>query len=84
MGESIGHEAMFAAAMVASLGAIGAGIGIGRVGGSACKAISMTKDAQAKKDINASMLITAAMVEGVALFSVLIGAIMLFGGRNLL
>jgi F-type H+-transporting ATPase subunit c len=58
------------AAIGAGLAVIGAGIGIGRIGGSAMEAIARQPEAQAK--IQTAMIIAAALVEGVALFGVVV------------
>jgi len=58
------------AAIGAGLAAIGAGIGIGRIGGSAMDGIARQPDAAG--DIRTSMIIAAALVEGVALFAVVV------------
>ena len=58
------------AAVGAGLAAIGAGIGIGKIGGSALTAIARQPEAVAK--IQTVMLIAAALVEGVALFAVVV------------
>lgn len=54
----------------AGLAAIGAGIGIGRIGGSAVEAIA--RQPEIAGDIRTNMIITAALVEGVALFAVIV------------
>ena len=54
-------------AIGAGLAAIGAGIGIGRIGGSALEGIARQPEAASK--IQATMLIAAAFVEAVALFA---------------
>ena len=54
------------AALGAGLAAIGAGIGIGKIGGSAMEAIA--RQPEASNDIRTNMIIIAALVEGVALF----------------
>lgn len=54
----------------AGLTAIGAGIGIGRIGASAVESIA--RQPEAVGDIRANMLITAALIEGVALFGVVV------------
>jgi F-type H+-transporting ATPase subunit c len=54
----------------AGLAAIGAGIGIGLIGGHAMDAIA--RQPEASGDIRANMIITAALIEGVALFGVII------------
>lgn len=60
----------------ASLGAgiaiIGAAIGIGRIGGTAMEAIS--RQPEAAGDIRSSMIIAAALIEGVTLFAIIICA----------
>ena len=56
------------AAVGAGLAVIGAGIGIGRIGGSAMEAIARQPEAASK--IQTAMIIAAALIEGVALFGV--------------
>ena len=58
------------AALGAGLAAIGAGIGIGKIGGSAMAAIA--RQPEASNDIRTNMIIIAALVEGVALFAVVV------------
>ena len=58
------------AAVGAGIAAIGAGIGIGRIGASAMEAIA--RQPEAIGDIRMSMIIAAALVEGVALFAVVV------------
>ena len=58
------------AALGAGLAAIGAGIGIGKIGGSAIEAIA--RQPEASNDIRTNMIIIAALVEGVALFAVVV------------
>ncbi len=57
-------------AIGAGLAAIGAGIGIGRIGASAMEAIA--RQPEASGNIRMNMIIIAALVEGVALFSVVV------------
>jgi F-type H+-transporting ATPase subunit c len=59
------------AAIGAGLAAIGAGMGIGRIGGSAMESIA--RQPESAGDIRANMILTAAFVEGVALFAVIAG-----------
>ncbi|MBI1183837.1 ATP synthase F0 subunit C [bacterium] len=61
-------ETMIPAAVGAGLAVIGAGIGIGRIGGSAMEAIARQPEAASK--IQTAMIIAAALIEGVALFGV--------------
>ena len=58
------------AALGAGLAAIGAGIGIGKIGGSAMEGIA--RQPEASNDIRTNMIIIAALVEGVALFAVVV------------
>ena len=59
------------AAIGAGLAAIGAGIGIGQIGKGAVESIA--RQPEASNDIRANMILTAALVEGVALFGVIVG-----------
>ena len=61
------------AAIGAGLAAIGAGIGIGRIGGSAMESIARQPEAASK--IQTAMLIAAAFIEAVALFAVVVSLI---------
>lgn len=58
------------AALGAGLAAIGAGLGIGRIGGSAMDAIARQPEAYSR--IQLAMIISAALIEGVALFAVVV------------
>jgi len=58
-------------AIGAGLAAIGAGIGIGQIGKGAVESIA--RQPEASNDIRANMILTAAFVEGVALFAVIAG-----------
>jgi F-type H+-transporting ATPase subunit c len=58
------------AAVGAGLAAIGAGIGIGQIGRGAVDAIA--RQPEASNDIRANMILTAAFIEGVALFAVIV------------
>jgi len=57
-------------AIGAGLAVIGAGLGIGRIGGSAMDAIARQPEATSK--IQLAMIIAAALIEGVALFAVVV------------
>ena len=57
----------------AGLAAVGAGLGVGRIGGSALESIA--RQPEAKGDIVANMILAAALVEGVALGAVALGFI---------
>ena len=55
------------------LSVIGAGIGVGYIGGKAMDAIA--RQPEAVGDIRANMLIMAALIEGVALIAIILGYI---------
>jgi F-type H+-transporting ATPase subunit c len=61
------------AAIGAGLAAIGAGIGVGQIGGRAMDAIARQPEALA--DIRTNMIIAAALVEGAALFAIVVSLI---------
>ena len=61
------------AAIGAGLAVIGAGLGIGRIGGSAMDAIARQPEAYSK--IQIAMIIAAALIEGAALFAIVIALI---------
>ncbi|MEG2514026.1 MAG: ATP synthase F0 subunit C [Bacteroidaceae bacterium] len=58
------------AAIGAGIAVLGAGFGIGKIGGSAMEAIA--RQPEAASDIRMSMIIVAALVEGVALFAIVV------------
>jgi len=60
-------------AIGAGLSVIGAGIGIGLIGGRAMEAMARQPEVMGK--IQSSMLIAAALVEGAALFGIVVGMI---------
>ena len=64
------------AAIGGSLAPIGAGIGIGRIGGQAMDA--MARQPEKMGELRSSMIIAAALVEGVAFFAVIIALLALF------
>jgi F-type H+-transporting ATPase subunit c len=57
----------------AGLAVIGAGLGIGRIGGSAMEAIARQPEATGK--IQTAMIIAAALIEGAALFAIVVAII---------
>lgn len=63
-------EPISLAAVGAGLAVIGAGLGIGRIGGSAMDAIARQPESYSK--IQTAMIIASALVEGVALFAVVV------------
>ncbi len=64
------------ASIGAAIAAIGAGIGIGKIGAAAMEAIA--RQPEAAGDIRSSMIVIAALIEGVALFAVIVCVLALF------
>ena len=62
--------AALAAGIGAGLAVIGAGLGIGKLAASAMEAIG--RQPEASRDIRTTMIIAAALVEGVTLFALVI------------
>lgn len=68
--------AQLGATLGAGLAVIGAGIGIGKIGQGAMEAIG--RQPSAASDIRTSMIIMAALIEGVALFAIVVCFLALF------
>lgn len=68
--------AKLGAALGGAIAAIGAGLGIGKIGSSAMDA--MARQPEKIGDLRSSMIIAAALVEGVAFFAVIIALLALF------
>jgi len=64
------------AALGAGLAAIGAGMGIGKIGASAMEAIA--RQPEASGDIRSNMIVSAALIEGVAFFAVIVCILIVF------
>lgn len=64
------------AAIGAGIAVLGAGIGIGKIGAAAMEAIA--RQPESAGDIRSNMIVIAALVEGVALFGVIVCIISLF------
>ena len=60
-------------AIGAGIAALGAGIGVGMIGAKSTEAIA--RQPEASGDIRTAMIITAALVEGAALFAIVVGLI---------
>jgi F-type H+-transporting ATPase subunit c len=58
-------------AIGAGIAALGAGVGIGQIGKGAVESIA--RQPEALGDIRANMILTAALVEGAALFAIIVG-----------
>jgi F-type H+-transporting ATPase subunit c len=65
--------AKLGAALGAGIAAIGAGIGIGKIGGSAVEAIA--RQPESAGDIRTNMIIAMVLVEGVALFAIIVAVL---------
>ena len=66
-----------AGAGLAKIGAcIGAGIGIGKIGSSAMESIA--RQPESTNDIRTNMIVIAALVEGVALFAIIVCLLAIF------
>ena len=59
---------------------IGCGIGIGKLASGAMEGVS--RQPEAVGDIRGMMILTAAMIEGVALFSVLVCVLLIFATKT--
>ncbi|MDE6085765.1 MAG: ATP synthase F0 subunit C [Muribaculaceae bacterium] len=64
------------ASIGAGIAAIGAGLGIGKIGSSAMEAIA--RQPEAAGDIRSNMIVIAALIEGVALFAVIVCLLAIF------
>jgi F-type H+-transporting ATPase subunit c len=64
------------AAIGAGLAAIGAGMGIGKIGGSALESIA--RQPESKGDIRANMIVASALVEGAVFFAIVVCLLILF------
>lgn len=64
------------ASLGAGLAVLGAGLGIGKIGSSAMEAIA--RQPEAAGDIRSNMIVIAALIEGVALFAVIVCILALF------
>ncbi len=64
------------AALGAAVAALGAGLGIGKVGEGALNA--MARQPESINDLRANMILMAALIEGAAFFAMVIGLLVLF------
>ncbi|MBO4945090.1 MAG: ATP synthase F0 subunit C [Muribaculaceae bacterium] len=64
------------ASVGAAIAAIGAGLGIGKIGAAAMEAIA--RQPESAGDIRSNMIVIAALVEGVALFAVIVCVLAMF------
>lgn len=75
-GASLGLMAKAGAALGAGLAVIGAGIGIGKIGANAMEAIA--RQPSSVKDIQSNMIVSAALIEGIAFFALVVAFLVLF------
>lgn len=68
--------AKMAAAIGAGIAAIAAGIGIGNIGRTALESIA--RQPEAAGDIRSNMIVSAALIEGVAFFAIVVCLLILF------
>jgi len=66
------------AALGAGIAAIAAAIGIGRIGSAAMESIA--RQPEAAGDIRSNMIVSAALIEGVAFFAIVVCFLILFVG----
>lgn len=70
------ETAKLGAAIGAGIAAVGAGLGIGRIGGQAMDA--MARQPEKIGELRSAMIIAAALVEGVAFFAAIIALLCVF------
>ena len=68
--------AKMGAAIGAGIAVLGAGVGIGQIGGKAMEAIA--RQPEAVNDIRSNMIVSAALIEGVAFFAIAVSFLILF------
>ena len=68
--------AKLGAAIGAGIAAIAAGIGIGKIGGSAMEAIA--RQPESTNDIRSNMIVIAALIVGVAFFALIVCILAIF------
>ncbi|RME03819.1 MAG: ATP synthase F0 subunit C [Planctomycetota bacterium] len=70
---------LLGAGLGAGIAAIGAGLGIGRLAASSVE--SMARQPEVKGDVYGAMVLTAALIEGVALFACVICLLIYLGAK---
>lgn len=73
---SLAPLAKFGAALGAGLAAIAAGLGIGKIGGTALESIA--RQPEAAGDIRSNMIVSAALIEGAAFFAIVVCLLIVF------
>lgn len=74
--EISGSLSAFGGTIGAGLAALAAGLGIGQIGKGAVE--SVARQPEASNDIQGKMIIMAALIEGAALFAIVVGLLTLF------
>ncbi len=72
--------AYLAAGLGAAGATIGGGFGIGKLASAAME--SVARQPEAAGDIRGMMILTAAMIEGVALFAVVVSVLLIFSSKT--
>lgn len=75
--EIVGSMSAFGGAIGAGIAALAAGLGIGQIGKGAVE--SVARQPEASNDIQGKMIIMAALIEGAALFAIVVGLLAVFG-----
>ncbi|MEA3451720.1 MAG: ATP synthase F0 subunit C [Bacteroidota bacterium] len=73
---SAAYLAKFGAAIGSGMAVLGAGLGIGKIGANAMEAIS--RQPESVKDIQSNMIVSAALIEGVAFFALVVSFLIIF------
>lgn len=73
---SVAFMAKAGAAIGAGLAVLGAGVGIGKIGANAMEAIA--RQPESVKDIQSNMIVSAALIEGIAFFALVVAFLVLF------
>jgi F-type H+-transporting ATPase subunit c len=73
--QAVADYAAMGAGIGAGIAVVGAGIGIGQIGGRAMDAIA--RQPEAVGDIRSNMIVAAALIEGVAFFAVVISLLII-------
>jgi F-type H+-transporting ATPase subunit c len=73
---SAAYLAKFGAGLGAGIAVIGAGLGIGKIGGAAMESIA--RQPESVGDIRSNMIVAAALIEAVAFFAIVVCMLILF------
>ncbi len=73
---SVGYLAKFSAGIGAGISVLGASFGIGKIGAAALESIA--RQPESAGDIRSNMIVSAALIEGVAFFAVVVCLLIVF------